>query len=137
MKVKLDPGAKMPTRAHDLDVGYDLYSREDAIIYAGDSYTFDTGVHMEIPRGYSGDIEPKSGLMDKYDITTDGTVDPGYTGPIKVKLFNNGRCAVSFVKNQKIAQIVLKAVITPELELTDSLGSTERGDGGFGSTGEF
>ena len=137
MKVKLDPGAKMPTRAHDLDVGYDLYSKEDAIVYAGDSYSFDTGVHIAIPRGYSGDIEPKSGLMDKYDITTDGTIDPGYTGSIKVKLFNNGRCAVSFAKGQKIAQIVIKAVITPELELTDSLESTDRGEGGFGSTGKF
>lgn len=137
MKVMLDPGAIMPTRAHELNVGFDLYSREDVTIYAGDSHTFDTGVHMAIPRGYSGDVEPKSGLMDKYDITTDGTVDPGYTGSIKVKLFNNGRCAVSFAKKQKIAQLVIKAVITPELELTDRFEDTERGNGGFGSTGMF
>ena len=137
MKVMLDPGAVLPTRAHELDVGFDLYSREDAIIYAGDSHSFDTGVHMAIPKGYSGDIEPKSGLMDKYGLLTDGTVDPGYTGSIKVKLFNTGRCAVSLVKGQKIAQIVLKAVITPELDVTDSLEETERGAGGFGSTGDF
>lgn len=137
MKVMLDKGAILPTRAHDLDVGFDLYSREDAIIYAGDSHTFDTGVHMQIPRGYSGDIEPKSGLMDKYGLLTDGTVDPGYTGSIKVKLFNNGKCAVSLVNKQKIAQVVIKAVITPELELTDRLEDTERGAGGFGSTGAF
>lgn len=137
MKVVLDKGAILPTRAHELDVGFDLYSREDAIIYAGDSHSFDTGVHMAIPKGYSGDIEPKSGLMDKYGLLTDGTVDPGYTGSIKVKLFNTGRCAVSLVKGQKIAQIVLKAVITPELEVTDSLEDTERGAGGFGSTGDF
>ena len=137
MKVMLDPGAILPTRAHELDVGFDLYSREDAIIYAGDSHSFDTGVHMAIPKGYSGDIEPKSGLMDKYGLLTDGTVDPGYTGSIKVKLFNTGRCAVSLVKGQKIAQIVLKAVITPDLEVTDSLEETERGEGGFGSTGDF
>lgn len=137
IKVMLDPGAILPTRAHDLDVGYDLYAREDAIIYAGDSYSFNTGVHMAIPKGYSGDIEPKSGLMDRYGLLTDGTVDPGYTGAIKVKLFNNGRCAVSLVKGQKIAQIVLKAVITPDLDVTDSLEETERGSGGFGSTGRF
>ena len=95
MKVTLDPGAILPTRAHELDVGFDLYSREDAIVYANDSKTFDTGVHVAIPKGYSGDIEPKSGLMDKYNITTDGTIDPGYTGAIKVKLFNNGRCATN------------------------------------------
>ena len=137
MKVTLDKGAILPCRAHDLDVGYDLFSREDAIIYAGDSHTFDTGVHMQIPKGYSGDIEPKSGLMVRYGLLTDGTIDPGYVGAIKVKLFNTGRCAVSLVKGQKIAQIVIKAVITPELEVVDRLEDTERGTGGFGSTGDF
>ena len=137
MKVMLDPGAVLPTRAHELDVGFDLYSREDAVIYAGDSHTFNTGVHMAIPKGYSGDIEPKSGLYKKYGITTDGTVDPGYTGAIEVTLYNHGRCAVSIEKKQKIAQIVLKAVITPDLEVTDHMEETERGDGGFGSTGKF
>lgn len=137
MKVVLDPGAILPTRAHDLDAGYDLYSREDAIVYAGDSWTFDTGVHMAIPEGWVGDVKSKSGIMVKYGIITDGTVDAGYTGSIRVKLFNLSRCAVSIVKGQKIAQLVIKRIATPDLEIVDRLEDTERGAGGFGSTGKF
>jgi dUTP pyrophosphatase len=137
MKVTLDAGAILPSRAHDLDAGFDLYSREEAIVYAGDSWTFDTGVHMAIPKGYVGDVKSKSGLMMKYGIVTDGTVDAGYTGSIRVKLFNMSSCAVSIVKGQKIAQLVIKKILTPELEIVDRLEETERGDGGFGSTGKF
>lgn len=136
MKVVLEPDAYMPTRAHELDAGLDLYSREDAIIYAGDSWTFDTGVHMAIYPGWVGDVEPKSSLM-KSGLITDGTVDAGYTGSIRVKLFNLSRCAVSIVKGQKIAQLVIKRIATPELELVDRLEDTERGANGFGSTGDF
>jgi dUTP pyrophosphatase len=137
MKVTLDPGAILPTRAHELDAGYDLYSREDAIVYADDSWTFDTGVHMAIPEGYVGDVKSKSGMMMKYGIITDGTVDAGYTGSIQVKLFNLSSCAVSIVKGQKIAQLVIKKISTPELELVDRLEDTDRGVNGFGSTGDF
>ena len=136
MKVTLDPGAIMPTRAHELDAGLDLYSREDAIIYAGDSWTFDTGVHMAIYPGWVGDVKSKSGMMMN-GIITDGTVDAGYTGSIRVKLFNLSRCAVSIVRGQKIAQLVIKKIATPELELVDRLEVTERGANGFGSTGDF
>lgn len=137
MKVVLDKGAILPTRAHDLDAGYDLYSREDTVIYAGDSWTFDTGVHMAIPEGWVGDVKSKSGMMTKYGILTDGTVDAGYTGSIRVKLFNLSRCAVSIVKGQKIAQLVIKRIATPDLEVVKCLEDTERGEGGFGSTGKF
>ena len=137
MKVVLDKDAILPTRAHELDAGFDLYSRECVIIPAGGSYTFDTGVHMEIPRGFVGDVEPKSGLMVKHGIITDGTVDAGYTGSIRVKLFNLGKDGFGVLKNQKIAQLVIKAIITPELQVVDRLEDTERGDGGFGSSGKF
>lgn len=137
MKVTLDKGAILPTRAHELDAGYDLCSREDAVVYGGDSWTFDTGVHMAIPEGWVGDIKSKSGMMVRYGIITDGTVDAGYTGSIRVKLFNLSRCAVSIVRGQKIAQLVIKRIATPELELVDRLDDTERGAGGFGSTGKF
>jgi dUTP pyrophosphatase len=137
LKVVLDKDAILPTRAHELDGGFDLYSRECVIIPAGGSYTFDTGVHMEIPRGYVGDVEPKSGLMVKYGIVTDGTVDAGYTGSIRVKLFNLGKDGVGIVKKQKIAQLVIKKITTPALEVVDRLEETERGDNGFGSTGKF
>ena len=137
MNVLLDKDAILPTRAHDADAGYDLYSRVDAVIYPDDSFKFDTGVHVEIPRGYVGDVKSKSGLMMKYGIVTDGTVDSGYTGSIQVKLFNHGNAAVYIQKGQKIAQLVIKAIITPELTVVDSLEDTERGQNGFGSSGKF
>lgn len=136
MKVTLDPGSYMPVRAHENDGGLDLFSREDAIIYAGDSWTFDTGVHMAIEPGWVGDVKSKSSMLMN-GIITDGTVDAGYTGSIRVKLFNLSRCAVSIVKGQKIAQLVIKRIATPELELVDRLEDTDRGTGGFGSTGMF
>ena len=137
MKVMLDPGAKMPTRAHEVDAGLDLYSPIDAVVYHGDSVTIDTGVHVEIPAGYVGMIKSKSGLNVNYNITSEGVIDCGYTGSIVVKLYNHGHCAVSIAKEQKISQLVLLPIITPELELVDSLEDTERGEGGFGSTGAF
>ena len=143
MKVVLDPGAKMPTRAHSLDAGYDLYSPVSVYLFprgkrgTENSVVIDTGVHVQIPEGYVGDIEPKSGLMVKYDIVTDGTIDAGYTGSIRVKLFNLGSEICRIEKGQKIAQLVIKKIITPELEEVDSLEETERGTGGFGSSGKF
>lgn len=137
MKVMLDSGAKMPTRAHDADAGLDLYSTVDVLIYNDDSATIDTGVHVEIPRGYVGMIKSKSGLNVKHNLTSEGVIDCGYTGSIVVKLYNHGRCAVPIAKGQKISQLVLLPIITPDLELVDSLEDTERGDGGFGSTGNY
>ena len=137
MKLVLDDGAFVPTRAHDTDAGLDLYTPDDFTVPAKGSEVVDTGVHLEIPVGYVGFVKSKSGLMVKQDITTDGTVDAGYTGSIKIKLFNHGYDDKQFFRGQKIAQIVILPIITPELELVDSLEDTERGTGGFGSTGEF
>lgn len=137
MKVMLDPGAKMPTRAHEHDVGYDLYSREDIMILERGNHKFDTGVHVAIPVGYAGMIKSKSGLNVNENITSDGVIDPDYTGSICVKLYNNGDRPVRIREGQKISQLVIMPVITPELELTDSMEETERGNGGFGSTGIF
>ena len=137
MKILLDPGAKMPTRAHELDAGYDLYSREDAVIYHGDSHCFDTGVHVQIPAGYVGMVKSKSGLNVKYNLTSEGVIDAGYNGSIVVKLYNHGHAAVRIENGQKISQLVIMPIITPDLELVDSLEDTDRGAGGFGSTGKF
>ena len=137
VKVMLDPGAKMPTRAHEHDVGYDLFSREDIMILERGNHKFDTGVHIAIPVGYAGMIKSKSGLNVNENITSDGVIDPDYTGSICVKLYNNGDRPVRIRKGQKISQLVIMPVITPELELTDSMEETERGNGGFGSTGIF
>lgn len=137
MKIVLDNGAVMPTRAHPQDAGLDLYTPEDFTVQGKDSAVVDTGVHIAIPEGYVGFVKSKSGLMVKNDITTDGTVDAGYTGSIMVKLFNHGYDDKDFFKGQKIAQLVILPIITPELEVVDKLEDTERGDGGFGSSGAF
>ena len=137
IKVKLDEGAKMPTRAHEWDAGLDIYSREDAVVYPNSGGIFDSGVHVAIPEGYVGFLKSKSGLNVKHSIQSEGVIDSGYTGSIMVKLFNHGSKAVRIEKGQKITQLVLLPIITPDLELVDELEETERGDGGFGSTGRF
>ena len=84
IKVMLDDGAFMPTRAHEWDAGLDLYSREDKVIFPQKSYHFDTGVHMDIKRGYAGILISKSGLNKDYNVQSTGLIDAGYTGSIGV-----------------------------------------------------
>lgn len=137
LKVTLDDGAVMPTRAHDLDAGLDLYAREEAVVLPYSSEKFDTGVHVEIPPGYVGMVKSKSGLNVRHGITSEGVIDAGYTGSIMVKLYNHTPEGVLIQKNQKISQLVIMPIATPTLELVDKLEETERGNGGFGSTGKF
>lgn len=137
IKVMLDDGAIMPHRAHSADAGFDLFSREDAVIYPNAGGIFDTGVHVAIPEGYVGFLKSKSGLNVKHSIQSEGVIDSGYTGSIHVKLFNHGSKAVYIDKGQKISQLVILPIITPEPELVDNLEATERGANGFGSTGKF
>ena len=135
MKIKLDEGAYMPVRAHATDAGLDLFSPVRQVIQANDWGSIDTGVHVEIPNGYVGMITSKSGLMASKGITSRGTIDCGYTGSIKAVLFNHSNEYFVVEKGQKITQLVLMPIITPELELVDSLEETDRGANGFGSTG--
>ncbi len=137
MKVVLDSGAIMPRRAHEHDAGLDLFSPSRYVVRANDWVSIDTGVHLEIPMGYVGMITSKSGLMKLEGITSRGTVDYGYTGSIKAVLFNHSKKDYIVEKGQKITQLVLLPIITPELEVVDYLEETERGEGGFGSTGAF
>lgn len=136
MKIKLDPGAKMPTRAHPTDAGLDLYARETQIVSAKESAVFDTGVHIELPPNTVGFLKSKSGLNVKHDIIGEGVIDEGYTGSIKVKLYNLGGYDYKVNAGDKISQLVILPIIKPELELVDELEETERGNGGFGSTGK-
>ena len=137
MKLMLDPGAKMPTRAHDTDAGLDLYAMEGGMISPCGSAIFDTGVHVAIPSGFCGLLTSKSGLMTNKQITSRGTIDCGYVGSIRAVLFNHSHQYVKIEKGQKITQLVILPISTPELELVESLEDTERGTGGFGSTGAF
>lgn len=143
LKVKLDKGAKMPTRAHATDAGLDIYAPESIILYAGDSVDVDTGVHIEIPVGYCGLLKSKSGLNVRHGITGEGVVDHGYTGSIRVKLYNNSRDEKLhfFEKGDKLIQLLIVPIETPELELVENIADlygeeTDRGDNGFGSSGK-
>ena len=90
---------------------------------------------MEIPEGYVGYIKSKSGLMVNYGMLSDGTIDCGYTGSIRVTLFNTTHKDFVIHKGDKIAQLVIQPCALPELELVEELEDTARGDNGFGSTG--
>lgn len=135
MKVKLDPGAYMPVRAHEQDAGYDLRTPVRAVVRAGDSVVIDTGVHIRIPDGFVGFLKSKSGLNVRLDLTGEGVIDAGYTGSITVKLYNHGAQFHVFEAGDKIIQLVILPIITPDLELVDNLEDTERGSDGFGSSG--
>lgn len=135
MKIMLDKDAKMPTRAHETDAGLDLYAMEGKFIPAKDSAVFDTGVHVELPEGTAGFLKSKSGLNVKYGITSEGVIDVGYTGSIRVKLYNHSDEPYIVQKGDKISQLVILPIKILPLEVVDSLDDTDRGSNGFGSSG--
>lgn len=98
-------------------------------------YGIDTGVHIAIPAGNVGMLKSKSGLNVKHNITSEGVIDAGYTGSIVVKLYNHGKETYAVRKGDKISQLVILPIITPELELVSGLEESERGEKGFGSSG--
>ena len=132
---KLDFGAMLPKRAHATDAGFDLYSPVAMMIPAGGSAIINTGVHVAIPKGYAGLIVSKSGLNINHGIVSDGLIDSGYTGAIHVKLYNLSTDSYLITAGDKISQIVFIPIAEPKLSEVDSLDETERGEGGFGSTG--
>lgn len=136
MKVVLDPGAYMPEYAHDADAGADLRSPVTVKVVHHESEIIDTGVHVEIPAGMVGMLKSKSGLNVKHGIFSEGVIDSGYTGSIKVKLYNHGYEPYTVNKGDKITQLVIMPVHHATFEQVDSLEETERGNGGFGSTGK-
>lgn len=136
INVMLDDKAIMPTRAHSCDAGLDLYSPVNRVIGAlGEWEVIDTGVHVQIPEGYVGMIKSKSGLNTKHGIQTEGVIDSGYTGSIRVAVYNFGEENYHVLRGDKITQLVIMPIETPELNLVDNFEETERGNGGFGSSG--
>jgi dUTP pyrophosphatase len=134
MKVKLEHDAYMLNRSHVFDAGADIKSREQAIIPAHGSYFFDTGVHIGVPEGMMAKVENRSSMFKKGLITT-GVIDCGYTGSIGITLHNLTDEEYHVYVGDKIAQIVFYPIALPEFEIVSCLDDTERGDGGFGSTG--
>lgn len=136
MKIKVEPWATMPTRAHETDAGLDLYAAETKKVPAHGSAVFDTGVHVQLPPLTAGFLKSKSGLNVNHDITSDGVIDVGYTGSIRVKLYNHGDVSYTVQKGDKISQLVVMDIRIPKIHLVDELEKTERGENGFGSTGK-
>lgn len=139
MKIKfLHPLAKVPTFAKEGDAGADLYSVENIMIYGRTQKLVKTGIALEIPFGYVGLIRPRSGLATKFGIgmNSSGVIDAGYRGEISVTLINHSDISYPIVQGERIAQIVFLPVMAGfEFSIVDELSETDRGEGGYGSTG--
>lgn len=135
MNIMLDSTALMPKRGHATDAGLDLLSPRDVVIPARGSALIDTGVHIELPPNTAGFLKSKSGLNVKYGITSEGVIDVGYTGSIVCKLYNNSNDDYQIKCGDKITQLVIVKIETPNINIVDKLDETERGEDGFGSTG--
>ena len=135
MKVKLEPGAFMPERAHDTDAGLDIRALRGGLVRAHKSKVFHTGVHIQLPHNTCGLMVSKSGLMVNGDITSTGLIDEPYRGEIVVKLFNHGDQDYMVNRGDKIGQLVVVPCMYVDCELVDELDESDRGERGFGSTG--
>jgi dUTP pyrophosphatase len=137
--VKLDPSAILPTYAKAGDAGADLYANETTVVWCNDKEIISTGISMEIPEGYVGYINPRSGVAANHNVTVlnaPGTIDSGYRGEIKVILFNHDKWnKFQITKGDRIAQMVFHRVESAEFIETNQLNISERGDTGFGSSG--
>ena len=130
--------AIIPHYAHQGDAGMDIFSVEEDIIKAGERKNIRTGIKMELPEGFVGLVWDKSGLALKNGIKTmAGVIDAGYRGEIGIVLVNLSHQDYKIEKGQKIAQMLIQKVERAEIEDTQELSETKRGDGGFGSTGLF
>lgn len=135
MKVMLDEGAFAPERKHPTDAGLDLMTPFDIVITPNDKVFVDTGVHVELPANTVGMIKSRSGLNKNYGIQCEGVIDENYRGSIGVVLYNHSKYNVAFKRGDRIGQLVILPCLYEDVELVDKLGDTDRGEGGFGSTG--
>lgn len=137
MKVKLEKGAIKPTKAHENDAGYDLYAMNHAEILPRTHHSFDTGVHIEIPHGYVGIVSGRSGLNFRKQLVLGGVgiIDENYRGTIGVMLYNHGEWTQVVNEGDRIAQLVIVPYFSEAIDVVDELSDTDRGSGGFGSTG--
>jgi len=137
---RLDPDLPLPKYAKVGDAGCDLLSAEDITINPGGGRALvPTGLALAIPEGYAGFVQPRSGLAVKNGVTvlnTPGLIDSGYRGELKILLINTDPSEpFDIVRGERIAQLVIQKVEQVEFDEVDSLPSSERGEGGFGSTG--
>lgn len=133
-----DDGAELPAYATPFSSGVDLMSMEKATIPPGGRLSVGTGIRLEIPAGYECQVRPRSGLALKHGVTVlnaPGTIDADYRGEVRVILVNLGENPFEIEKGDRIAQMVLAPVSRIDWKVKDSLSRTDRGSGGFGSTG--
>jgi len=137
---RLRPEARLPRFSHGPaeDAGMDLHAAEDVLLPAGRWAGVPTGLAIEIPPGYEGQVRPRSGLARRHGVTllnAPGTIDPGYRGEVTVLMVNHGREDYRVQVGERIAQLVIGVYAAVEWEWTEELVESARGDGGFGSTG--
>lgn len=127
-----------PAKAHDDDAGYDLRSREAVTLPAGQRALVPTGLFLELPAGWEGQVRPRSGLAIKHGITilnAPGTIDAGYRGEVCVILFNTDKTVFEIARGDRIAQLILQQLSAAQLVPAETLNESLRGSGGFGSSG--
>ena len=135
---RIDPAAQLPTYAHPGDAGMDVRSIEELTLQPGDRALVHTGLVFQLPPDAEAQVRPRSGLALKHGVTvlnSPGTIDAGYRGEIGVILINLGREPFKVEVGMKIAQVVVARVDFAEVEEVSVTDATERGTGGFGSTG--
>ncbi len=138
---KLNANAITPTQGHKTDAGYDLYAclEMNDIIYPGETLKIPTGIALEIPEGYFGGVFARSGLATKHGLRPAncvGVIDAPYRGEIIVALHNDSKTPQKISHGDRIAQLVVLPILNVEFNVVDELSDTDRGDGGFGSTGK-
>ena len=138
---KLNDLAKIPTRGSKFSAGYDLYAATnyDIQIPPHSTVKIGTGLAMDLPYGYFGAIFARSGIASKQGLRPAncvGVIDSDYRGPVKVALHNDSNEVQIVVQGERIAQLVLMGYLATDFEEVESLEETERGTGGFGSTGK-
>jgi dUTP pyrophosphatase len=136
---RLDPDLPLPAIAQSGDAGIDLLSAEDLFLAPGERAAVSTGIAIAIPEGHAGFVQPRSGraLHEGLGlVNSPGLIDSGYRGEIKVIVINHGRDEkIHIRRGEKIAQLVIQKVAPVELHEVDELPPSQRGEGGFGSTG--
>jgi dUTP pyrophosphatase len=135
---RLSPEAKIPKAAKKGDAAFDLFSTIDYELRPGERFAVPTGIALEIPLGYEGEVRPRSGLALKEGVTvlnTPGTIDSGYRGEVKTIMINHSGESFKITKGMRISQLAIRPVPEVEFIEVDEISDTERGEGGFGSTG--
>ena len=135
---QLSESATLPTRAHTTDSGLDLYASEDALVTYTHASVIPTGIAVNIPAGYEGQIRPRSGKSSKTNLRVIlGTIDAGYNSEIGIIADTLNKADYRVKKGEKIAQLVISPIVTPTLEIVDQFDTqSDRGSNGFGSTDE-